>query len=136
MPREKIKFALWMKPETQLLVRDVCPKDNCKSQSEFIEKAIHFYAGYVTTKSSMEYLSSVLSSMLTGLIYDSENHICRLLFKLTVELSMMMHVIADGLEVDERRLDDLRAKCIQEVRGTSGSISFDKMVHHYQNGGT
>lgn len=54
MPREKIKFALWMKPETQLLVRDVCPRDNCKSQSEFIEKAIHFYAGHVETKNSLE----------------------------------------------------------------------------------
>ena len=44
MPREKIKFALWMKPGTQLLVRDVCPRDNCKSQSEFIEKATRMEA--------------------------------------------------------------------------------------------
>ena len=136
MPREKIKFALWMKPETHLLVRDVSPKDNCKNQSEFIEKAIHFYAGYVAANSSLDYLAPTLSSALTGITHDSENRIARLLFKLTVELSMMMHVIADGLEVDERRLDDLRAKCIREIRGTSGSISFDKMVHHYPNGGT
>ena len=130
MPREKIKFALWMKPETQLLVRDVCPRDNCKSQSEFIEKAIHFYAGYVMANNSMDYLSSVLSSMLTGLIYNSENHICRLLFKLTVELSMMMHIIAEGLEVNEHRLSELRERCIRDIRGTNGSISFKDAVRY------
>ena len=135
MPREKIKFALWMKPETQLLVRDVCPRDNCKSQSEFIEKAIRFYAGYVETKNSLEYLAPTLSSALTGITHDSENRIARLLFKLTVEISMMMRIIADGLEVNESRLHGLRAECVRDIRGTSGSISFDDMVHRYQNGG-
>lgn len=47
MPREKIKFAMRIKPETQELVKELAVKDNCQSQNEFIEKAIHFYAGYL-----------------------------------------------------------------------------------------
>ena len=133
MPREKVKFALRITPETLLLVRDVCPKDNCISQSEFIEKAIHFYAGYVEAGNSLDYLAPTLSSALTGITRDSENRIARLLFKLTVELSMMMHVIAAGFEVNEDRLPSLRERCIREIRGTSGSISFDDAVR-YQRG--
>ena len=44
MAREKIKFALRITPETQQLVKDLCARDNCQSQNEFIEKAIRFYA--------------------------------------------------------------------------------------------
>ena len=40
MPREKIKFALRILPETQQTVKDFYPLDNCQNQSEFIEKAI------------------------------------------------------------------------------------------------
>ena len=48
MAREKIKFALRIAPETQRLVKELCERDNCQSQNEFIEKAIRFYAGYVS----------------------------------------------------------------------------------------
>ena len=43
MAREKIKFALRIAPETQQLVKELCERDNCQSQNEFIEKAIRFY---------------------------------------------------------------------------------------------
>ena len=42
MAREKIKFALRIAPETQQLVKELCERDNCQSQNEFIEKAIRF----------------------------------------------------------------------------------------------
>ena len=133
MPREKIKFALRIHPETKLLVKDMCPKDNCSSQSEFIEKAVLFYAGYVANKDSMEYLPKVLSDMITGIARNSENHIARLLFKLTVELSMVMNILAAAADVDESKLPGLRERCIREIRGTSGAIKFDDAVR-YQRG--
>ena len=56
MAREKIKFALRIAPETQQLVKELCERDNCQSQNEFIEKAIRFYAGYVSGKEATAYL--------------------------------------------------------------------------------
>ena len=53
MAREKIKFALRIAPENQQLVKNLCARDNCQSQNEFIEKAIRFYAGYVSGKEAM-----------------------------------------------------------------------------------
>ena len=55
MPRNTIKFALRISPETQQLVKELCPRDNCQSQNEFIERAIRFYAGYVSGKEAIEY---------------------------------------------------------------------------------
>ena len=134
MPREKIKFALRISPETQQLVKDLCPKDNCKTQNEFIERAIHFYAGYLATEDAADYLPSLYSTVLRGIVHDSENRICRLLFKLAVEVDMMMHVLAAGLEISEEKLVQLRGHCVREVKSTNGSVSLKDAVD-YQKGG-
>ena len=133
MPREKIKFALRILPETQQIVKDFYPLDNCQNQSEFIEKAIHFYAGYVASKNATEFLAPVLVSALQGAVANAENHIARLLFKLAVELNMMMNVLASEVDVSPEALERLRGRCIQEVKKTGGAITFADAVK-YQKG--
>ena len=123
MPRNKIKFALRIAPETQQLVRDLCPRDNCQTQNEFIERAIRFYAGYVSGKEAAEYLPPALVSAMRGTIQDSEDRICRLLFKLAVEMDMMMNVLAAGLEIPEEQIERLRPQCVRNVKRTSGSVT-------------
>ncbi len=133
MPREKIKFALRMSPETQQLVKEMCPRDNCQTQSEFIEKAIRFYAGYVSGQEAEAYLPAALVSAARATVQDSENRICRLLFKLAVEMDMMMNLLAAGMEIPEEQLRDLRGRCIREVKQTRGTVTLDAAVR-YQNG--
>lgn len=133
MPREKIKFALRISPETQQLVKDLCPRDNCQSQNEFIEKAIRFYAGYVSGREATAYLPPALVAALRGTIQDSEGRTARLLFKLAVETSMMMNVLAAGLEIGEEDLKKLRARCVADVKKTNGSISLTDAVR-FQKG--
>ena len=123
MPRNKIKFALRIAPETQQLVKDLCPRDNCQTQNEFIERAIRFYAGYVSGKEAVEYLPPALVSAMRGTIQDSEDRICRLLFKLAVEMDMMMNVLAAGLEIPEEQIERLRPQCVRNVKRTSGSVT-------------
>lgn len=124
MPRGKVKFAMRIKPETQELVRQWYEKDNCQSQNEFIEKAIHFYVEHLAAEESSRFLPSALVAALRSTVQGSQNRIARLLFKLTVEISMMMHVLAAGLEIDTSQLDDLRWRCVQEVKKTNGSVTF------------
>ena len=133
MPRETIKFAMRIKPETQELVREWYPKDNCQSQNEFIEKAIHFYVEHLSAQSSTSFLPSALVSALRATIQGSENRIARLLFKLTVEISMMMNVLAAGLEIDASQLDALRWRCVQEVKKTNGTITFKDTLDKNQS---
>ena len=133
MPREKIKFALRIMPETQQLVKDIYPLDNCQNQSEFIEKAIHFYAGYVASKNGTEFLAPVLVSALQGTVTNAENHIARLLFKLAVETNMMMNVLASEVDVSPEVLERLGGRCIQEVEKTGGAVIFADAMK-YQKG--
>ena len=47
---------------------------------------------------------------------------------------MVMNVVAAGIDVDDEALKSLRARCVQEVKKTGGTITFDAAVK-YQNGG-
>ena len=43
MPQEKVKYALRIDSQLQQEVKDWFPKDNCRSQNEFIEKIAREY---------------------------------------------------------------------------------------------
>lgn len=133
MPREKVKFALRMSPETQQLVKEMGPRDNCQTQNEFIEKAIRFYAGYVSGEEAASYLPAALVDALQGTVKSSESRMARLLFKLAVEMDMMMNVLAVGMEVPADDLEKLRAQCVRNVKATNGSISYKDAQERQSN---
>lgn len=132
MAREKIKFALRMAPETQALVKKMMEQDNCQTQNEFIEKAIRFYAGYVSAEEAVEFLPSALVSALRATIQNSESRTARLLFKLAVEMDMTMRILAVQMNVPDEDLKKLRGECVRHVKETSGSISY-KAAQDRQN---
>ena len=121
----KRKFALWVKESTLELVKNLYKDDNCSSQSEFIEKAILFYAGYLSAEKNKSYLPSVVTSTLKGIVAESDNRQNRMLFKLAVEMAVMMNVIASMQDIDKISLERLRGECIKEVKKSNGSFSFD-----------
>ena len=98
-----------------------------------IEKAIRFYAGYVSGKEATAYLPPALVAAMRGTVQDSENRIARLLFKLAVEVNMMMNVLAAGMEISDEDLKTLRARSVREVKQTNGRISFKDAID-YQRG--
>lgn len=129
----KKRFPLWIYPETQQKVLELYRKDNCRSQSEFIEKAIIFYSGYVSSKDNTKFLPVAITSALAGIVENSENRMARLLFKLAVEMSMIMNILASTVEIDEPLLQKLRGKCINEVKKSTGFVTFEEAVK-YQKG--
>ena len=133
VPREKIKFALRISPQTQELVKELMPMDNCQTQNEFIEKAIRFYAGYLMGNAASDFLPQALVSAIRGTLQDSENRTSRLLFKLAVEVDMMMHLFATAMEIEPEILEKLRGLCVREIKKTNGSISLKEVVE-YQKG--
>ena len=124
VPEIKTRIPLWLYPSTLEAVDRAMARDNCKSRSEFIENAIRFYAGYLSGEDAVQFLPAALVSALRATVENSESRIARLLFKLTVEISMMMNVLAAGLEIDSSQLDALRWRCVQEVKKTNGTITF------------
>ena len=130
---DKNKFALWMYPETLERVEKLYREDGCKSRSEFIEKAINFYCGYLTAENYKEYFPEVIVSTVQGALDSFENRMASRMFKYAVELAMMMHVTAASLRVDEDTLSRLRGKCVNDVKKLNGRITFDDAVK-YQKG--
>lgn len=129
MPDEnKRKYAFWLRPSTVQLAEELYRRDNCGSRSEYVEKAIHFYTGYISEKDSSEFLSRTLVSTMRGMLDDTENRMATLLFKLTVEVSILMNVLAAMTDVDEGTLHRLRIKCVEDAKRTNGSISFAHVV--------
>jgi len=124
----KTRIPLWLYPGTLALVDESFKNENCKSRSEFIEKAILFYSDYITMKSAGDFLPKTLSSILSGIVQTTEDRVARLLFKLAVEQCMMMHVIAETSELPERYLEKLRGKCVKEVKKSIGAVRFDSAV--------
>ena len=64
---------------------------------------------------------------MTGAVDASENRTARLLFKLAVEMSMMMNILAANVDVDETTLGKLRGKCVQDVKRSVGSVHFENV---------
>ncbi len=132
IPKDKQKFPLWAKPETLQSVKEIYQSDNCRSQSEFIEKAVLFYIGYLTADRPKSYLPNMFLSTMKSIVRESNNRMGRLLFKLAVETSMLLNVAASMWDIDKRELARLRGNCIEEVKRINGTISFDDAVDWQQ----
>ena len=103
--------------------------DNCKNHSEFINKALRFYMGYLGTEDNTAYLSKAILTAIQGTLDDNNNRLCRIIFKWAVELNMMCHTIAAHFRTDPIHTRELRAYAVDEVKRTNGQVSFESAVH-------
>lgn len=62
-----------------------------------------------------------------------EDRMATLLFKIAVELSMLLHVTAATNEIDAETLSRLRGMCVAEVKLLRGSVRMEDAVK-YQSG--
>ncbi len=126
----KVKFALWAYPQTMKDVEVHYKNDNCKSQSEFIEKAIKFYIGYLDEEKSVNYISPMITETVKATIKGTEQRLSRLLFKIAVELGKLSHMTAAMNDVDDETLKNLHAMCVNEVRKINGIIDYEDAVEY------
>lgn len=128
MNEPKQKFALKIAPEVLNMVEKNYKQDGCGCRSAFIEKAILFYCGYLTAEDYREYFPNVIVSAMQGTLDSLENRMANLLFKNTVELSMVLHVLAATHGISEDTLADLRRMCVDDVKKINGTISLADAV--------
>ena len=106
---------------------------DARSRNEFVSKAIRYYIGYHSAQAAADILPLAITSAVSGAVQSSENRIARLLFKLAVEMSMMMNVVAAGADVDDVSLARLRGKCVDDVKRSIGAINFNEVLR-FQRG--
>ena len=126
----KVKFPLWAYPKTLKDVEVHYKNDNCKSQSEFIEKAIKFYVGYLDEEKNVNYISPMITETVKAQIKGTEQRLARLIFKVAVELGKLSHMTAAMNDVDDETLKSLHAMCVNEVRKINGIIDYENAVEY------
>lgn len=124
----KKRTAVWLSPGVIRRMDSWLEEDNCSTRSEFIEKALRFYMGYLATEDTSEYLSQALVDTLQGIVADNSNRLRTMIFKWCVELNMMGHTIAAHFRADPINRRELRAFAVDEVKRTNGQISFDRAL--------
>ena len=124
----KKRTAVWLSPRVIRRMDSWLEEDNCSTRSEFIEKALRFYMGYLSTEDTSEYLSQALVDTLQGIVADNSNRLRTMIFKWCVELNMMGHTIAAHFRADPINRRELRAYAVDEVKRTNGQISFDRAL--------
>ncbi len=121
---EKQRYGLWASEETMQIAEENYRYDNCKCRSDFIEKAVRFYAGYLHTKRAVDFLPRVLSDVLDGALSVFCSRLGRLMFKQAVENNITNHIIAADTDMDLDTYERLRNRSLREVKQTHGEISF------------
>lgn len=126
---KKHKFALYIKDSTLDIAKELYEKDNCRSVSEFITKAIEFYGGFVTNaKLNENYVPQVVLATFKSLIHSSEQRQNGSLYRIAVELSMIKNLLAIRNGIGETSLNKLRGDCESEVRKINGTLSFEEAI--------
>jgi hypothetical protein len=128
MANRKIKFPLWLMPETKATVERLYRQDGCSSQSEFMERAILFYCGYLQSEYAGDFLPKILGETLEAILSMFGDRIGRLLFKQTVELDMGLSLLAECVNLDESVLRKQRAKSVNDVKRTNGQLRLEQKL--------
>ena len=124
MANKKIKFPLWLMPDTKATVECLYRQDGCNSQSEFIEKAILFYCGYLQSEYAGDFLPKILGETLEAILSMFGDRIGKLLLKQAVEQNVCNHILASDTDIDAARYMKMHTLSMDQVRGTNGKISF------------
>ena len=118
------------------LIEDIdyqTPKEKCKTRSEFIEKAVQFYLSYLETDNSEGYLNkSVIAGVRKG-IGDIEKQTMPNIFRLSVEISMLMNVVAAMVDIDKKDLHDLRVDCVKAIRATDRRCTLESAMQYHHS---
>ncbi|MBR5424339.1 MAG: hypothetical protein IK108_10050 [Clostridia bacterium] len=125
---DKTSIGLYIDRTVIQDIDSVLNRTNCLSRNEFITEAIRRYITFLKREDYSDILTPAYESAIGAKIATTENHIARVLFKQSVELAMMMHVVAGAFEIDEDNLERLRGMCVDEVSRLCGRFKFEDAV--------
>ena len=128
MVKGKQKATIFLTPSMKKKIEENYRADNCRSQSEFVEKAVDFYLGYLNTKNASAFLPEVLTTILIGIMDDFAQRIGRQLYKLSVEQNLCNHILTADTDMDQRTYQLMRGRSVREVDSTNGRITFKEEV--------
>ena len=98
------------------------------TRTAFIEEAIKMYTTWLDGKNYTRFISPAYQSIVEGIVNNASRKISNNIFKLSVEVSMLMHAIAYAYSMEDADLEAMRIECINEVKELSGTLNFEEIV--------
>lgn len=132
-PKGKKSFRMWILPETLELIENNYKRDNCRSKSGYIERAIEFYTGYINASRETSYLPNVMLSNMKAIVDQGTDQQNKLIFKLCVELAMIESILVVTNDLRKDDIEKLRGDCIDIIKRVNGNFKFES-VAKWQNG--
>lgn len=130
--KSKVRKAFYIEEDILEQVDSLLQQADVKSRNEFLNQALKFYIGYLTSAKIENYMLSSISSVMHATVKDSENRMARAMFKLAVETSKLANVIAYSQEIDEESMEKLHVRCMEEVKRINGAVKFED-AYEYQH---
>lgn len=122
----KVRPTLRIEQKTAQRVEQWYKAANCRSQNEFMERAINFYADYLEMHDDNDLLPQTLQSYLDGRLGQLERRLSAISFDCMVGLDELTGIVADSLEFTEDELRRRRRDSVNTVKKTNGFISLEK----------
>ena len=125
MSESKERLTYRPEPETRQKIEQWYEVDNCRSMNEFIDKAVSFYADYLSANCN-DMLPMAIASAMNGRLKILEKNLSSLSFNHAVELDMLVGIISDTMQIDRDDLKRRRTQSVKNVRQTNGRVSLEK----------
>lgn len=128
MTNNKEKYAFGLTPEAKKMVESDVALGNCGSQSEFVEKAVRFYDGYLKAQNAGAFLPHAVAAVLDGTLGVFANRMAKLLFNLAVEHNITNHLLAADVDMTRDDYNKMRGNSVREINSTRGTISLKDVI--------
>ena len=123
----KKSYNFYLTPEeNEMIDASLVPAD-AGSRSEFVEKAIRYYAASLGADMHKEILSEELIRVIRDNIKNAENHIASTLFKMAGEQAVLSLLFADRIvgDIDRDELRAYRNDAYNAIRRLHGVFMFE-----------
>ena len=130
---QKQRYTVWLSKDAIQKSDAAVTREDFANRSAFIERAIHFYSGYLYQESHQDFLSEVMLESMKGIVKTSENHLARLLFKIAVEMAKLESMLAAINDMDEATMRRLHIRYVNEVKKINGILTMEDAVRYQRS---
>ena len=122
MSKDKEQIAFRVTPQMKREIDLIMDSDGSRTRNEFLEHAVQFYIDHLLAR-DMSTLPLSVTSAINGRLGMLEDRLSALQFNNSVELDMLVQIIAHIYKFNDTALRKLRSDSVKNVKQTSGRVS-------------
>ena len=127
MGKDKEQIAFRVTPQMKREIDLIMDSDGSRTRNEFLEHAVRFYIDHLLAR-DMSTLPVSVTGAIDGRLGMLEDRLSALQFNNSVELDMLVQIIASEYDLDPGYLRKLRSESVKNVKQTGGRVSLANAV--------